>query len=340
MKKFGAITTAIFLTLALTLAGRGFHSGMNALPDYQAGEASSEVLIVVEKGSTGSEIADLLFRNGVVKSAKLFFKVAVSDKNSARIAPGVHKIERKIPAKVALAELLDSARIEGIIMVRDGARLNEIVAEISKAGYSVNEIKQELKNTSLPAGFAGNSLEGFLYPANYSFAPNTPIKDVITEMVGTFIQKTSTIDFTSKVEQRSGLELLTIASLVQTEGTPDIFSKISRVIYNRLTARMALQFDSTVHYALNQRGEIALTNKDVAVKSRYNTYIYAGLPPGPIGSPTAQAIQAALHPAVGGWLYFITVKPGETRFTSSHDEFVTWKKEYKKNYRAGLFEKK
>ncbi len=313
---------------------------MNSLPDYQAGESGSEVLIVVEKGSTGSEIAQLLFDNDVVKSAQLFFKIAIADKKSTRIAPGVHRIERKIPAKIALKQLLDSARIEGIIIIRDGARLNEIVTEISKSGYSVNEIKSELKKVAPPSGFIARSLEGFLYPAHYSFAPKTPIGDVIAEMVATFVEKTTDIDFTTKVEKRNGIELMTIASLVQAEGTPDIFEKISRVIYNRLQARMPLQFDSTVHYLLNQRGDIALTNKDVAVKNPYNTYIHPGLPPGPIGSPTLPAIKAAINPADGDWLYFITVKPMETRFTSSHDQFVLWKQEYRKNYRAGLFEKK
>ncbi len=313
---------------------------MNSLPDYRAGESGSEVLIVVEKGSTGSEIARLLFDNDVVKSAQLFFKVAVADKKSAGIAPGVHRIERKIPAKIALKQLLDITRIEGIIIIRDGARLKEIMLEIAKAGYSVDEIESELKKAAPPTGFSARSLEGFLYPAHYSFAPKTPIGEVIAEMVATFVEKTSDINFTTKVESRNGMDLLTIASLVQTEGTPDIFEKISRVIYNRLLKRMALQFDSTVHYALNQRGEIALTNKEVAVKNPYNTYIHPGLPPGPIGSPTLLAIKAAINPADGDWLYFITVKPGETRFTSSHDQFILWKQEYKKNYRAGLFEKK
>jgi UPF0755 protein len=132
--------------------------------------------------------------------------------------------------------------------------------------------------------------------------------------------------------------LLTIASLVETEGTPDIFGKVSRVIFNRLQKGMPLQFDSTVHYALNRRGEIRVSLADIKVKSKYNTFTNAGLPPGPIGSPTRDAIDATLSPLEGDWLYFVTVKPGDTRFTSSYDQFLEWKAEYKKNFKQGLFE--
>jgi UPF0755 protein len=131
---------------------------------------------------------------------------------------------------------------------------------------------------------------------------------------------------------------MVIASLVQTEGTPDVFGKVSRVINNRLEKRMPLQFDSTVHYALERRGEIRVSLVDTKVKNRYNTFVYPGLPPGPIGSPTKPAIDAALNPEVGNWLYFVTVKPFDTRFTNSYDQFLEWKAEYKRNFKEGLFE--
>jgi len=132
--------------------------------------------------------------------------------------------------------------------------------------------------------------------------------------------------------------LLTIASLVQTEGRPDDFGNVARVIYNRIEKGMPLQFDSTVHYALNRRGEIRVSIADTKINHPYNTFIYRGLPPGPIGSPTRAAIEATLNPPVGDWLYFVTVTPKETRFTSSYEEFLTWKAEYKRNFKAGLFE--
>ncbi|NDB50497.1 MAG: endolytic transglycosylase MltG, partial [Actinobacteria bacterium] len=148
----------------------------------------------------------------------------------------------------------------------------------------------------------------------------------------------STGDLVWRFEGFSRRDLLIISSLVESEGTPDVFAKVARVIYNRLDKGMKLQFDSTVHYIFDRRGEIALSLKDTQVQNRYNTFVYEGLPPGPIGSPTRAAIEATLNPADGDWLYFVTVLPNETRFTSSYDEFLRFKAEYKRNYANGAFE--
>ena len=125
---------------------------------------------------------------------------------------------------------------------------------------------------------------------------------------------------------------------MESEGTPDVFGNVARVIFNRLQIGMPLQFDSTVHYALDRRGEIRVSLKETKVASNYNTFLNRGLPPGPIGSPTRAAFDATLNPPQGDWLYFVTVKPGETRFTSSYETFLRWKAEYKANFRKGLFE--
>jgi UPF0755 protein len=103
---------------------------------------------------------------------------------------------------------------------------------------------------------------------------------------------------------------------------------------------MPLQMDSTVHYIMESRGNIFLSTKSTLINSPYNTYRKYGLPPGPIGNPGSSAMEAALSPAAGDWLYFITVAPQDTRFTTSLDEFNTWKVLYKKNLRAGKFEDK
>jgi UPF0755 protein len=135
----------------------------------------------------------------------------------------------------------------------------------------------------------------------------------------------------------SPAQLLTIASLIQAEGGAGDFYKVSRVIRNRLEISMPLQLDATVHYVKKLRGEIFLSTNSTLIKSPYNTYRNYGLPPTPIGNPGSEAIAAALKPAAGDWLYFITVAPGDTRFTRSHDEFLTWKALFVKNRKAGAF---
>jgi len=185
--------------------------------------------------------------------------------------------------------------------------------------------------------FKSKNIEGFLYPAQYSFSKSVDGDEILSAMLKRFVSATKDIDWSNEREF-TPFEIMVIASLVQTEGTPDVFGKVSRVIYNRLEKRMPLQFDSTVHYALGRRGEIRVSLVDTKVKNRYNTFVYPGLPPGPIGSPTKPAIDAALNPEVGNWLYFVTVKPFDTRFTNSYDQFLEWKAEYKRNFKAGLFE--
>ena len=149
-------------------------------------------------------------------------------------------------------------------------------------------------------------------------------------MVDRFSKEASSIGLKSEKD-------LIVASLIQAEGDPKDFAKISRVIYNRLKIGMPLQLDTTVQYILKKRGSVFLSTKSTLINSPYNTYRKYGLPPTPIGNPGIEAMKAALTPAEGDWLYFITVKPGDTRFTKSHDEFLIWKNEYLKNLKAGAF---
>jgi UPF0755 protein len=135
------------------------------------------------------------------------------------------------------------------------------------------------------------------------------------------------------------LQLLTIASIVQAEGDSSDFSKISQVIRNRLKVGMPLQLDTTIHYITRTRGKVFLSTDATRTASPYNTYLHYGLPPGPIGNPGRSAMEAALHPTPGNWIYFITVKPGDTRFTDSNTQFLIWKSEYEKNLAAGAFGK-
>jgi UPF0755 protein len=130
---------------------------------------------------------------------------------------------------------------------------------------------------------------------------------------------------------------VTIASIIQAEGDPQDFTKIAQVIYNRLKIGMPLQMNTTIEYAANLRGKIRLPYKELEVNSKYNTYKYRGLPPGPIGNPGQAALNASVNPESGDWLYFITVKPQDTRFTKSYDQFNIWADEFRKNEKAGLF---
>jgi UPF0755 protein len=314
---------------------RSLAGGPSVAPDYDGQKRGQEVVIEISEGETGSQIATKLYQAGVVKSSLAFFRIAVTDARSERIAPGGHTIETRIPAALALEQLLDPDRIINLIRVRDGARISEIAESLNEAGFSMTQIRVALTKVKPPSGFKAKSLEGFLYPAFYAPKKTDGAVDLLEDMVARFQSSTSDIPWNST--QYSPDELLTIASLVEAEGTPDVHAKVARVIFNRLKIGMPLQLDATINYIKDRRGEIRLTSADTKIVSEYNTYQNRGLPPGPIGSPTRASILATLDPAVGDWLYFVTVSPKETKFTNSYEEFLKLKREYQRNYRDGLF---
>ena len=170
-------------------------------------------------------------------------------------------------------------------------------------------------------------------------SPKKSAEDILTTMVDRFRTAADEAELEAGAK-RLGMkpaEIITIASIVQAEsGSRDDMPKVSRVIYNRLKLPMKLRMDSTTMYGLNKFG-IAASNADLKSTSPYNTYMHDGLPPGPIGNPGDHAIEAALHPAKGSWLYFVTVDPkkGITKFTASETEFYKLRDEFNKNHGTG-----
>lgn len=323
------IATLLAFTFALSVTHNKF-----LLNDYLPTTTTSQVEIVIEDGDTGTQIAQKLEKAGVIKASKVFYKVAINDERSNSISPGIHKIDLKISARSALEQLLDPKRNLGLFGFIEGLRKNEILDLLAKSKLVTGKLTPTIKPDAL---YKSDNLEGFLFPAQYSFSPGTLIDDAVNQMVQRFnlAAKESKID--QGYKEFSPLELVTIASIIQAEGDPQDFTKIAQVIYNRLKIGMPLQMNTTVEYAANLRGKIRLPYKQLEVNSRYNTYKYRGLPPGPIGNPGQAALNASVTPDSGDWIYFITVKPQDTRFTKSYDQFNIWADEFRKNEKAGLF---
>jgi UPF0755 protein len=305
-------------------------------PDFPCTATSTATTTIsIAAGETGSSIAASLFAAGVVKSSESYFRVAVGDPKSQTVAPGNHRIDVGICAKKALEQLLDYSRVTGLISVTEGAWLSEIVPQLYAAKMSVADVSSGIRNVVKPAGFT--TLEGLLFPAQYSFEIGTSAKVALQSMVDRAAIEMKKAGFYENGEKLSAQKLLIIASLVQAEGNTKDFTKISQVIRNRMTVGMPLQFDSTVHYVKKSRGSVFLSTQSTLINSPYNTYKHYGLPPGPINNPGSEAMFAAANPLAGDWLYFITVAPFDTRFTNNLDQFNTWKVEYEKNLKAGKF---
>ena len=333
------LSIAGLVILAITFGLREINQAGGGYPNYPDRvivKTEKSVSISIPTGATGAEIAQLLQTAGVVASAESFFRAAVANPKAGSIAPGTHLLSIRISGKQALEQLLDPKRITDLIKIVEGAWNSEIFTELAATQTWAEDPAKSAKNVVLPIGVT--SLEGVLFPAQYSFAEGTSQVQALQSMVDKFEQILASLNFVDPEGKLDTQELITVASLVQAEGDTKDFAQISRVIRNRISIGMPLQLDSTVHYLKNTRGQIFLSNNSTRLKSPYNTYQNYGLPPAPIGNPGLAALKAAIAPADGDWLFFITVAPGDTRFTKSFSEFSSWKLLYQKNRKAGAFE--
>lgn len=295
-------------------------------PDDYTGTGTGSVTVTIGNGASGRAIGRTLQEAGVVKSVSAFVDAASANPKSGSIQPGQYTLRKRMSAASAISLLLDpSSRTADRVTIREGLRASEIAAALSKAtGLPASDYTAALKDPEslgVPASAKGK-VEGWLFPDTYEFGTQLTAEQQLARMVA----HTHDVLDGLGVSDGQAQKVLTIASLVEAEGaSPEDFAKVARVIDNRLANQLhngaRLQLDSTVGYAVGKR-TLTTTAKERNVDSRYNTYRYGGLPPGPINNPGKAAIQAALEPASGPWLYFVTVDPstGETKFATTSAE--------------------
>ncbi|MFE9625201.1 endolytic transglycosylase MltG [Streptomyces sp. NPDC006527] len=210
------------------------------------------------------------------------------------------------------------------LVIREGWRASQIYAAVDKAlALPAGTTRKALPaaNLNLPIDADGNP-EGYLFPATYALGEHPTPRALLTRMVETANKKFNGAPIAAGA-QRNAMNVyqaVTIASIVQAEAaTKADMGKVARVVFNRLERGMPLQMDSTINYALN-RSSLTATVRDTRIESPYNSYQRMGLPPTPIDSPGEDAMRAAINPPPGDWLYFVTIKPGDTRFTADYAE--------------------
>ncbi|WP_328975207.1 endolytic transglycosylase MltG [Streptomyces canus] len=248
-----------------------------------------------------------------------------------------------VVAGTAVAVPLLSLESEGerkptALVIPEGWRAGQIYDAVDKAlAQPPGTAKKSLAkvNLKLPNEAEGNP-EGYLFPATYPLERDG--KKVTPEALLSFMVDTANQKFkgapVAAGAQRNAMNVyqaVTIASIIQAEAATEAdMGKVARVIFNRLERGMPLQMDSTINYALN-RSTLRTTSADLRIDSPYNSYQRMGLPPTPIDSPGEDAMRAAISPPAGDWLYFVTVKPGDTRFTNSFEEHRRNVAEFNKN---------
>ncbi len=335
-------TVAALGVIALIVAGVWVFSTVRGLsPEEQVAiVAGQPVDVVVDSGDSLSTLAARLAEAGVVTSASSFLATAELDERASRIGPGVYSLETGMDPAEVIEAMLDPASRAAPLVLPEGLRLDETVRITSdRTGIPVPDLERALVDSGdlgLP-DWSGGRPEGFLFPASYEVIPGRDAAEVLGAMVRRFDIAADEVRLEKRAKRLglSAYEVLIVASLVQAEVAPEDFRKVARVIYNRLEQGMKLQFDSTVNYAL-RTDTFFLTEDMLSTQSPYNTFVIDGLPPTPINSPGQEAIEAALNPASGDWLYFVTVDPDTltTRFTADYDQFLVWKQKFRDTYAA------
>jgi UPF0755 protein len=293
--------------------------GWNPPIDYTGTGDGQPATVTIVSGQIGSDIAASLAKAGVTKTTAAFYDLLLKQTKPPIFEPGTYKLQKEMSAKSALVQLLDPKnRVVSNVVIPEGMTLTQILAKLSTGtGVPLADLQTAAKDyTALGVPKAAPSLEGFLFPATYQFDPGTPAKTILLRMIARMNQSLKT----HGVSKANELKVLTLASIIQKEGgsTKD-FYKVSTVFHNRLDQGIHLQSDATVSYGAHSAKIETTAAQRADASNKYNTYAHAGLPVGPIAAPGDAAIDAALHPAKGKWLYFVLVngKTGETVFSNT-----------------------
>lgn len=333
---FGSI--ALLATVGLIAGGAVLTSDSikNFISRFQVADYSGEpgptTTIVIEPGDNGSAVAKKMVDADIILSFDAIYRDMLT--TDFTIFPGTYEFPTKLSGKRALEILIEgNNRVVVQTTIPEGFKNTAIVEKLvldlkldaSEVEAAIEAIMPRLPEQALNA-------EGYLFPATYTFDPGVSAEQVIDTMVDRTEAELAQYDISLKDSH----DVITLAALIQVEAklTAD-FYKVSRVFLNRLDIGMLLQSDATVSYGTG--GEtVTTTDAQRADKNPYNTYVYQGLPGGPISNPGELAIEAALRPADGDWLFFVTVnlKTGETKFSETlaeHDraaqEFYAWLRE-------------
>ena len=321
----------------MVFAGYNLLKGEETPTDF-AGIGTGEVLVVVSTGDTLGVLGRKLEDAGVVLSRDAFVNAATVDERASSIGPGRYTLRQQMSAAAAIDLMLDpESRASSRLVLPEGLRLEQTVDAASEASdlpkSDFQKVLRQPADLGLPA-WAEDRPEGFMFPATYDLTGEESAKEILKSLVERFNVAADEVGLVERANE-VGLkpyQVLIVASLLQAEVAPGDFAKAARVIYNRLDADMPLQLDSTASYALGVT-EYQLSDEQLNTNSPYNTYVRRGLPPRPINSPGEAALEAALSPAKGKWLYFVAVDPRtqETVFAKTHEQFLELKAKFREN---------
>jgi len=322
VKKFFAVL--LLILIAAAGAGVWFYRGVDRpFKGYDA----AEQFVEIPQGAGSMAIATRLADAGVVRDVNSFRLALWLTGAGRRLQAGEYRFDHALSARQVADKIARGDVYVRPITFPEGLTVKQMAALYESKGFGpAQEFIDAAKNGALVSAVdpGAKDLEGYLFPDTYKLPRHATAEQLVARMVAGFM-KTLTPDLIDKAEGR-GLtvrQFVTLASIVEKEtGTPEERRLVAAVYANRLKIGMGLQCDPTVIYALERAGRYDgnLTRDNLQFDSPYNTYRYAGLPPGPIASPGRASLEAAASPADVAYLYFVSKNDGSHAFAATLDE--------------------
>ncbi|WP_426572738.1 endolytic transglycosylase MltG [Aquihabitans sp. McL0605] len=304
-----------------------------------SGGQGAAVAVQIPEGASTSGVADILAEKDVISSATVFnFYVGGKDLTSVQAGNYVFRKNSSFDQAIAVLNAGPKTPVAAQVTkvtIPEGYTVHQILERIHAKvpRLTVADLQAALDSGQVPSSIKPadqKSYEGLLFPATYGVGADDTAVDVLSQMSTEMESRVQALDPAASlahIKQQWGLDLtpydlVKVASMIQYEAAiPADAPKIGAVTYNRLEKGMPLQYDSTSIYYAGLSGQGPETI-DYTVDTPYNTRTNTGLPPTPISSPGEYALEGAMHPADGPWLYFVLTAPKVVSFSESYDQFL------------------
>ncbi|TVR29312.1 MAG: endolytic transglycosylase MltG [Spirochaetaceae bacterium] len=331
-----AIVLSVLGVLLLVLAAGSWYVYRGLTVPVQ--QEAPTVEVQVSAGQSVRSVAAELHSRGLIRSARLLEWYARVTGQTGNIQSGYYALSAADSARSILQRLTSGAVIDRSLVVTfpEGWTIQQISERLDARG--IVEQQQFAQNAVMQQGYRDlevlgdlqdeQDLQGYLFPDSYRFEPDSNARSVVRRMVNRLAQNLPHEWQQTLAEQGRTLhEVLTLASIVQAEALEDDVSEVAGVFWNRLRSGWRLESDATVNFALGT-SKRQPTFADTYVEHPYNTYRFAGLPPGPIGNPGREAIEASLDPPDSDYFFFLHKNNGDIVLSRTFSEHLAAKARY------------
>ena len=329
--------SVLFLAgIMILVSATGFSVYLNKHSQPIDPNNTDKITVVIPSGTGTAKIANILEESGVIDHTDVFRLLSKTKGYDGKFKAGEYSLSPGM-SMGQIMNLLVAGKSNTIrFTIPEGYDIKRVTDKLASEGMINPDVfAEEIENgqfdypflNSAPAG--PNRLEGYLFPETYEIFTNASEHEIIDKMLAQF-NKEFNEEYYSRAKElgMSINEVVTLASVIEREAR---ISKdrpvIASVFYNRLKIGMPLQSCATVQYILGEQKAV-LSTKDTKIESPYNTYLHKGLPPGPIASPGADSIHAALYPEQTNYLYFLAKGDGSHAFSETYQQFLRDKAKY------------